>query len=221
VFQAYLTTFLIEPGYEKPIKTVEEMLNSEMPFGFKGNYKFLFPDTSDPVDSVIVEDAVECHDDSTCYVWASTYHNISTILDDWQIGYYRGKQNWADEYNRPLLCELEDGVVRTMDFVVLLSKRSPFFEFINNAKSHIVEGGIFMHMIKRGFEKEEIQAEFYFHTYDEEYSVYCVSHLQTAFYLLMMGCMISVACFVTEIKWHGYRSKGRERTSTSLCHGQT
>jgi hypothetical protein len=34
VFQAYLTTFLIEQGYEEPIKTAEQMLKSEMTFGF-------------------------------------------------------------------------------------------------------------------------------------------------------------------------------------------
>jgi len=28
VFQAYLTTFLIEPGFEEPIRTIEEMLKS-------------------------------------------------------------------------------------------------------------------------------------------------------------------------------------------------
>ena len=35
VFQAYLTTFLIEPGYEEPIRTIEEMLKS------KKNVRFL------------------------------------------------------------------------------------------------------------------------------------------------------------------------------------
>jgi hypothetical protein len=34
VFQAYFTTFLIETGYEEPIKTVEQMLASDMKFGF-------------------------------------------------------------------------------------------------------------------------------------------------------------------------------------------
>jgi len=34
VFQAYLTTFLIEPGYEEPIKTLEQMLTSELKFGY-------------------------------------------------------------------------------------------------------------------------------------------------------------------------------------------
>jgi hypothetical protein len=55
-------------------------------------------------------------------MWAGTYHNISTILKDFDIGIYRGIGNWTDEYNRPLLCELEDGVVRTFEFVILARK---------------------------------------------------------------------------------------------------
>jgi len=33
VFQAYLTIFLIEPGYEEPIRNIEQMLKSERTFG--------------------------------------------------------------------------------------------------------------------------------------------------------------------------------------------
>jgi hypothetical protein len=204
VFQTYLTTFLIEPGYEKPIKTVEEMLNSEMPFGFKGHFKTFFPDSSDPVDSAIVNKSVECPDDTTCFIWASTYHNISTILEDWVIVYYRGKGDWTNENNRPVLCELENGVVRTIDIAILVRKRSPFLEFINDVISHIVEGGIFMHIKKRGFEKAKIKTEFNFPTANDKYSVYSVSLLQSVFYLLMLGYVLAVASFVTEIMWHRY-----------------
>jgi hypothetical protein len=221
VFQTYITTFLIEPGYEEPIKTVEQMLNSEMNFGFMGEYKLLFPDTSDPVDSAIVKDAVECTDEPTCFKWAAICHNITTLLNDLNKEIYRVWKNWTDENNRPLLCEMEDGVVRTFDFAVLFRKRSPFFEFINDVISHIVEGGIFTHIKKKYFEKELIQTEFSFPTSVDKYSVFSVSHLQTAFYLLMLGYVLAIACFVTEIVWHRYRSKGRERTGTSVCHSQT
>jgi hypothetical protein len=218
VFQAYLTTFLIEPGYEEPIKTVEQMLNSEMNFGLTSHYKHMFPDTSDTVDSAIIKDAVECPDDRTCFIWASMYHNISTILNDLRTGIVRGNENLMDENHRPLLCELEDSVVRTVDFAILVRKRSPFFDFINNVVSHIVEGGIFLHLKKMGFEKTEIKTQFNIRTYDDDYFVFGVSHLLTAFYLLMLGYVLAVACFVTEIMWHRYRSKGREQTSTTLCH---
>ena len=218
VFQAYLTTFLIEPGYEEPIKTVEEMLNSEMNFGLSPNYKRLFPDTSDTVDSAISKEAVECPDAHTCQIWASIYHNISTPLNDLYRGIDRGDGNMIDENNRPLLCELEDGVVKIVDFALLVKKRSYFFEIINDVISHIVEGGIFMQIKKMGFEKTEIKTKFNIPTYDDKYFVFGVSHLLTAFYLLMLGYVLSVTCFLAEIMWHRYRSRGRERTSTTLCH---
>ena len=82
VFQAYLTTFLIEPGYEQPIRTVEEMLKSEVKFGYPFEFKRMFKDTSDPVDLAILNNAVECADEILCYIWASVYHNISSILDE-------------------------------------------------------------------------------------------------------------------------------------------
>jgi len=40
----------------------------------------------------------------------------------------RGRKNLTDENNRPILCELEDGVVRTIDLAILVRNRSPFLE---------------------------------------------------------------------------------------------
>jgi hypothetical protein len=186
------------------------MLNSELNFGFMNIYKILFPDTSDPVDSAIVKNAAECLDEPTCFMWASIYHNISTILNDLNIEVYRGKTNWTDENNRPLLCELENGVVRTFNYAILVRKKSPLFEFINDVMSRIVEGGIFMHIREMEFQKSDKETEINFTTSDDNYFVFGVSHLLTAFYLLMLGYFLAVACFVTEIMWHRYRSKGRE-----------
>ena len=209
VFQAYLTTFLIEPGYEEPLKTVEQMLNSEKNFGFLRTFKVLFTDTSDPADSAIFKGAVECPDEPTCFIWAAIYRNISTILNDWNMGIYRSEKNLTDGNNRPLLCVLEDGAVRTFDLSILFIKRSPFFEFLNNVIIPIVEGGIVMHIKKRGLEKAKIQIEFNSPTSDDNYFVFGVIHMQTAFYLLMLGHVLAFACFLTEIMWHRYRSKRR------------
>ena len=85
VFQAYLTTFLIEPGYEEPIRTVEQMLKSEIKFGYSNEYKLLITDTSDPVDSAILNNVVQCPDVDTCFVWGTVYLNISTILTDYTL----------------------------------------------------------------------------------------------------------------------------------------
>jgi hypothetical protein len=88
-------------------------------------------------------------DEDTCFIWAAAYHNISTILGEVVIEFYRAWQNWTDENRRNFLCELEEGVVRTFGFVMLVKKGNPFFEFTDHVICHIVEGGIFM-SIKRG-----------------------------------------------------------------------
>jgi hypothetical protein len=65
-----------------------------------------------------------------------------------------------------------------------------------------------MHIKKRGFEKAKLKSKFDFSSFDNTYYAISVTHLQTAFYLLIFGNVLAVACFVTEIMWHRYRSKG-------------
>jgi hypothetical protein len=221
VFQAYFTTFLIEPGYEEPIRTIEEMLRSGKKFGFVRQQKYLFINNFDPVDSAIAKDAVLCLDEATCFIWAAVYHNISTVINDLDMETYRAKRGWTDENNRPLLCEIEGRVFGTSEFVLMGFKGNPLLEFIDNVLGHIVEGGIFMHIKKRSFDKLKLLSKLDVPTFDNTYSPMNIIHLQTPFYFLVLGYVLAVVSFVTEIMWHRYRSKGREPTGTSLCHGQT
>jgi hypothetical protein len=209
VFQAYLTTFLIEPGYEEPIKTLEEMLKSDKIFGFFHYFKMIFLTTSDTVSSAIVRDAVQCPDETTCFIWAAVYHNISTLATDFDIEIYRAGENWTDKNNRPLLCEMDGGVVRTFDFAITVSKGSVLLEFLNDVIGRLVEAGIFMHIKKRSFDKLKIKAKLDIPNFDDTYFAINMRHVQAAFYFLMLGYVLAVVCFVSEIMWHRYRSKGR------------
>jgi hypothetical protein len=76
--------------------------------------------------------------------------------------------------------------------------------------------------IKKGvFDKQKTESMFNSPTFADTYSAISISHLQTAFNLLMIGYVLAVACFVTEIMWHLYRSKGRGPTSTSVTDTHT
>jgi hypothetical protein len=66
-----------------------------------------------------------------------------------------------------------------------------------------------MHEKKRGFTKAKIETEFSSPTFTDTYCAIDIRHLQTAFCLLMLGYVLSVASFVTEIVWHRFRSKKR------------
>jgi len=60
VFPAYLTTFLNKPGYEQPIRIVDQILKSAGKFGFNQEYQEFFPNSSDSVDSAILKNALGC-----------------------------------------------------------------------------------------------------------------------------------------------------------------
>jgi hypothetical protein len=97
VFQAYLTSYLVEPGYEKPIKTLDEMLKSERKFGFTQACEIFYANSFESVDLAILKEYVPCPDHDTCFKWATVYHNISAILDDFRKEGFRKIINWKDE----------------------------------------------------------------------------------------------------------------------------
>jgi hypothetical protein len=127
VFQAYLTTFLIEPGYEEPIKTIEHMLKSGKNFCLSEKDKeIIFPSSSEFVESAIVKNAIICPNDGTCIIWATVHQNISTVISDLYMECFRALGYSTDESNRPLLCEIEGGVVKTCSFAIKVKKGAPF-----------------------------------------------------------------------------------------------
>jgi len=219
VFQAYLTTFLIEPGYEEPIRNVEQMLKSERKFGFIDEYEVFFNNVSNSVDSDILKKYIRCPDRGASFNWAAVYQNISAVFDDLVIEICRDMGKLTDENNRPLLCDLEDGGVGDLGLVLLVSKGSPFLEFINGIIERIIESGTLKFIKKRNFHKENFMTIWNAFVLYDTYNVFGISDLQTAFYLLMLGYVVALACFLIEIIRHRYMSKGSKPTRNCLCHG--
>jgi hypothetical protein len=151
VFQAYLTTFLVEQGYEQPIKTIDQMLKSKMKFGFGDQIQYFFNESWKPVYFDILKESVPCPTLYECLKWAADYQNFSTIVDDFTKEVWRAAGFSTDENNRPLLCELEDGDVAKVDFTFIVDKGNPILKYINDVMDHVVEAGIFMQIKKSRF----------------------------------------------------------------------
>jgi hypothetical protein len=123
-----------------------------------------------------------------------------------------------DENKKPLLCELEDGGIASVDLVLLVIRGSRLLEPINDIVDHIVESGILTHIKKRDFPKENILSMPDALVFDDTCTVFGFSHLQTAFYLMILGYVVALACFLIENIWHGYMSKVCESICASVCH---
>jgi len=132
---------------------------------------------------------------------------MSIVFDTLNVEICRDMGILTDENNRPLLCELEDGGIASLERVLLVLRGSPFLELINDIIDHTVESGILTHMNKKYLLKEGILTMTNAFAFDDTYIVFGVRHLQTAFYLLILGHLLAFACFVTEIVWQHYKSK--------------
>jgi hypothetical protein len=110
------------------------ILKFEKKFGFFEGFDKIF---HNPVDSAIVKDAVRCADEPTCFMCAAVYHSISVFIKDLDLETYRSRGNWTDEDNRPLLCEIEGGVLRTMDLAIMAQKGIPSSEFIDDVSWNV------------------------------------------------------------------------------------
>ena len=197
------------------------MLTSYTKFGFSEWYEIYFTDTSSSIDSAIYKNAVRCSTYETCLNWVIHYQNFSTILSVFTKELWHAAGLWTDENNRPLSWELEYGVVETLGIFFLVSLGSPISEFLNDVMGHIIEGGIYIQLRDRALYKTKIDFKFQSPTFADTYYVINISHLQTAFYLLFLGYVTSVVCFVSEIIWLCHSSKGNEQKVSSICHRRT
>jgi hypothetical protein len=185
------------------------MIKSERKFGFVGEFEIFFNELPGSVYSAILGKSVRCPDVGTLFKWAANYQNLTTVINDLNMKILRDLGKLTDENNRALLCELQDGSLSNVYVVLLVLRGSPLLEFINDVILHIFEGGIITNIKKRGFYKENFVPIFDSTPFDSSYFVFGVRHLQTVFYLLILGYVVALVCFVTEIMWHRYRSKVR------------
>jgi len=187
------------------------MLKSERKFGIIDENKVFFNDVPESVDRVILNKSVRCPDRSAPLNWAVVYQNMSVVFDNLNIEICRDLGKLTGESNRPLLCELEDGGVANVELVLLVLRGHPLLELINDIIQHMVESGILTHIKKRDFHKEIQLSMSDAFAFDDTYTVFGIRHLQTAFYLLMLGYVLAVVCFMTEIMWHRCRSKSENQ----------
>jgi len=178
----------------------------------------MFKETSESVESGILKNAVRCTDLEKCLTWATEYQNFSIILDDMTEEMLREIGEWFDENNRPLLYKLENGFVRRHGFVFLVRKGRRLLELINEVIVRVVEGGIFTHIKTWAFYEHRAESKFNSASFADSYTTIIIRHLRTPFYLFFTGNVLALVCFMIEILWNRYTSKGRGKNCTSLCH---
>ncbi|KAJ9588253.1 hypothetical protein L9F63_018417 [Diploptera punctata] len=192
VFQAYLTTFLVDPGVKHHIRSMMELLKSGMLLGVSDSDIIFFNDSSEIFRETILKRRINCKFNISCFIWASKYYNISLV----------STQMWYNEVsadiNRHTLCRINDGDLEHSSIVMMLQKGSHFLNPINKVIEAIVQSGIFQHWITMTYYSKKIVKHFLKKHSDNDYHQLNLEHMQSSFYILVLGYLLSILVLIFE-----------------------
>jgi hypothetical protein len=210
VFQAFLTTFLVDSGYKTPIQNMDELLDSDS--GVKLFYLPFYNSMSEIGEetelSKVHRNLAKCPSFENCLYWAIYQKNVSILLSDISAEMLYAVGLFVGEYSKPVLCRLEDGVVYPDSHTILMFHGDPLMRRFNEIIDCVVEAGLYNYWISLQYNILKIVVhKITIHQQLDEYYSFNLYHLQTAFYLLLMGWCLSAFCFMVEMLYHRVRSK--------------
>jgi hypothetical protein len=208
VIQAFLTTFLVDSGYETPIKNMDELFASGIKLAYRVDHSFIFENGDETEASKVKQNHVYCPSFHVCVEWANYHKNISILLSDNLAKMYYAIGDFVGENSEPFLCPLEDGVVFSTGLTMIIFIGDPLLRRVNKIIGRVIEAGIYnywtsqhFHWIKLEFRKIAIVQ-----LIDEYYS-FNFYHIQPAFYLLLIGWCLSALCFIFEVMYNRLLNK--------------
>jgi len=203
VFQAFLTTFLIDSGYKTPIQNMDEMFASGIKLAYLRGYDFIFEKGDETEASVVKRNQVICSTFEVCANWAKYHQNISILLVDMVAEEYYAIGYFVGENSEPLVCRLEDGIVFNTGLAMTMFYGDPLLRRVTEIIDRVVAAGIYNYWVSLRMNKHKLLSRkiAIVHPLDEYYS-FNLYHMQPAFYLLLMGLCISALCFMVELLYN-------------------
>ncbi|KAJ9592885.1 hypothetical protein L9F63_015463 [Diploptera punctata] len=198
VFQTFFTSFLVNPGIHEPFKTIEEVMETSIEFGYDKMIDYFVNDTFKKSSTKIAQSHKFCSASEDCFT-RYLRGEFATISNDFETKYI---QTYLGGYNP--ICFLDENIV-SQKATIYLMKGSPFLERVNEIIIQLWEGG---HLIKiekdyltrvrtRQIKYNNISYQYEDSIEEDEYFVFSVSHLQIGFYVLLYGYSLSfiLCCF--------------------------
>jgi hypothetical protein len=200
VFQAFLTTFLIDSGYKKPIKNMDELYESGIKLCYPSVYDYFF-ENGDETGLLNVKRNFE---NVALYVscYNSSFHlkNSAVLFTGLDAESLNAKGVLLNENSEPSLCKLEDGEAYNDGLRMLLFHGDPLLHRVNKIVDRVFEASLYNYWISRDMNWYKLHSRkiAIVHPLDGYYS-FNLYHMQPAFYLLLMGWCLSALCFVFEL----------------------
>jgi hypothetical protein len=202
VFQAFFTSYLVEPGYGKKYETFDDLLHSNVFYGYTDALETLLGSTSYKEHHRFpYSRRQDCSDIVECRRRIANNDQLCAISTP-RIRQYLASEMGIRDASK-LLCTLEENVFTT-GFMSVLHNGSPFLNRLNILTRRSLEGGLldryWVQLLWITSLRSKITVG---DVADDLYFVFSLSHLSPAFCVLGFGYVLSSGAFLAEIffKW--------------------
>ena len=203
LFQAFLTTFLVDSGYKPPIQNMDELIASGIKLAYSQENNFLFENGKDSDVPKGHRNHVYCSSYSVYLDWTMYQKNILILLLEINVEFLYAMGDLVGKNSKPLLCRLEDGVFFPVSPTTMMFRGDPLLRRVNGIIDRLVEAGLYNYWnsLEVNRRKIEIGKIAIIQPLDEYYS-FNLYHMQSAFCLLLMAWCFSALCFMVEVLYN-------------------
>lgn len=208
VYQTFFVGLLVNPGFEKSITTLNELIESKIEYGFTSYLtKAQF---SEPIYDTIKKNRKVCGSMFKCLERIIRQNDFATVSNTFHAEYFKARLLFHNIHIP--LCTLQDDIVR-YSVSTYMAKGNPLLKVFNKMIRYLFEAGLFqkwrndfMTDVRLGgqpIESDDSDLEGINDNYlNNDYSSYSLSHLQVVFYMLLCGYGFSILTFLGELLYY-------------------
>jgi hypothetical protein len=201
VYLSFLTSFLINPGFERQVRNVQELVRSNLDYGYHAGFDRYFNDSTDQILVKILSRRKHCEGDGEDCLRRMADRGDFAMLVPRMLVQYKNALQFMDRSGSTLFNHFKDSFL-DYDYVMYLTKGSPLLERFDTVIHRTVESGLLEHWWEDM--KSTLRLKQALLTVEES-STLSFSHLKSVFVFLLFGLAISLAVFIGEFSYFRLR----------------
>jgi Ligand-gated ion channel. len=198
-YQSSLIGFLANPGNLPRINDLDNLLESGLELGIQNGIQEFFSDALDPRNKRILKSYVECNEYNYDLCLKRMAYEGNLAVAGGRIGLEFLAHTKYMKDGKPLYVPFKDNIQQGY-MVIYLPRGSILLERINSIVLRLQNAGIidkWVNDIRRKFGKHFDKA-----LPEDDFCVLTLAHLEGAFYLLLLGMLLSTTVWFLEIIHH-------------------
>ncbi|PSN45722.1 Ionotropic receptor 208 [Blattella germanica] len=193
VYQTFLTSYMIDPGLQHQISSEDELLESNMDYGFVRTLPVLIPD----LQAQRYSRKQLCADIEKCIRRMARKKDFAVLHSKYSTD-YSAYVRYVDSNGNPLFCHLDETYSR--QYVTMSVKKGHLLLGIyNRVIKAVIEGGFYDQWWKELKYLATLRAAANLTVPPGDYIPLSVDHMQSAFYILILGFTVAFNIFIYEV----------------------